>query len=215
MQGRCTSKGGSCGKRRKTFFNIILWSTFPFQNISHSFCLILPEVLWAEVSFDSCIKSETAWTILNDLPVFLSFNYTSSSVHSTPESTSPTGCAPSCWQISCLLLLILQDSMSKILLKSRWCDSYCFSCIISTFYPVTKGIICHNLSIMKCVGLFLLHFPFSPSASPGRFSGMGDYLSRLVHSLLLPPYLEGSHSEPAFYQLGPQHISQIFRRGRQ
>ena len=102
---------------------------FP-SKMFHSFCSVLSEILSAKLSFDSCITSESAWIILDDLAVFLSFNYTSSSVSSTPESTFPTGCAPSCWQIPCLLILISHDSMSKVLLKSRRHDSYCFSSII-------------------------------------------------------------------------------------
>lgn len=111
-------------------FSILFCGLLFPAKIFHSFCLALPEVLWAELSLDSYITSETAWTILDDLPIFLSFNYMSSSVHGTPESTSPTSCAPSCWQIPCLLILLSQDRMSKILLKSRWRDSCCFSCII-------------------------------------------------------------------------------------
>lgn len=152
---------------------------FPSKTF-HSFCLVLSEILAAELSFDSCITSESAWIIPDDLPMLLSFNYTSSSVSSTPEPTFPTGCAPSCCQIPCLLIVISHDSMSKVLLKSKRHDSYCFSSVILTCYAdMKRRIICHNLSITKSVGCFFLQFPFSLSVSFGRFSSMGHYLSGL------------------------------------
>lgn len=112
-----------------SFLRLLCSLLFP-SKMFHSFCLVLSEILSAELSFDSCITSESAWIILDDLPIFLSSNYTSSSVSSTPESPFSTGCAPPCWQIPCLLILISYDSMSKVLLRSRWCDSYCFSSVI-------------------------------------------------------------------------------------
>lgn len=107
------------------FFKIILQSALPSKTFNF-FCLVLSEISSAKLSFEGCITSESAWIMLDDLPIFISFNYMRSSVSSPPESTFPRGCAPSGWQIPCMVVLTSNYSMSKVLLKSRRHDSYYF-----------------------------------------------------------------------------------------